>query len=273
MPLLLRHVPPASGVRWVRDAFRLYGRRPLALTLMLVAFLCAVTVLALLPWMLGLPLLMMSPPLLSLGFMVGSQSALLDGPVDARQFLAPLRADPVRRRSLLLLCALYGLCWAGAAWLAYGVGGDAAVALLDMLAGRQPGAEDPARMAAMMMEPAISTAVSVFNLLMAVLSIPFWHAPALVHWGGQGTGQALFSSTLALWRSKGAFAVYALTWTAIGVPVAMVLSIVLAVLGTGTIGLGVAFAVLLGSWTVFYVSLLFTFNDSFGGTLADAPAA
>ena len=25
----------------------------------------------------------------------------------------------------------------------------------------------------------------------ALLSVPFWHAPALVHWGGQGLTQAL----------------------------------------------------------------------------------
>jgi hypothetical protein len=244
-------------MRWIRDAWRLYRRRPLALTLMLVAFLGGVTLLALLPWLLGLPLLLMSPPLLSLGFMVGSQSALLDGPVDARQFFAPLRADPGRRRSLLLLCGLYGICWAAVGWIAYGVGGDTAAHLLDMLSGREPGASDPAQIAAVMSDPAVSAAVSVFNLLMAVLSIPFWHAPALVHWGGQGVGQALFSSTLALWRSKGAFAVYALAWTAIGIPVAMVLSILLAIFGTGGVGLGLAFALLLAS---------------FGGTLPDTDA-
>jgi hypothetical protein len=38
--------------------------------------------------------------------------------------------------------------------------------------------------------------------------VPFWHAPGLVHWGSQGVGQALFSSTLAVWRCRGAFVVY-----------------------------------------------------------------
>ena len=45
--------------------------------------------------------------------------------------------------------------------------------------------------------------------------MPFWHAPALVHWGDQGPAQALFSSTLAVWRSRGAFAVYLLSWLGI----------------------------------------------------------
>ena len=51
--------------------------------------------------------------------------------------------------------------------------------------------------------------------LAGALSIPFWHAPALVHWQGQSVGQALFSSTLALWRCKGAFFAYSLAWTAV----------------------------------------------------------
>jgi hypothetical protein len=264
MALVLRHVPASSGVRWIRDAFRLYRRRPLALTLMLATFLFGVTICALLPWFIGVPLLLMSPPLLSLGFMIGSQSALLNDPVDPRQFIEGLRTDSRRRRALLLMCALYGAGWAGAAGIAYLVGGDTAVHLLAMLAGREPGASDPAQMGAVMSDPSISAAVTVFDLGMALLSIPFWHAPALVHWGGQGVGQALFSSTLALWRNKGAFAVYGLAWAGIGIPLAMVLRILLAVFGTGSLGLGFALALLMAVWTLFYVSVLFTFNDSFG---------
>ena len=48
-----------------------------------------------------------------------------------------------------------------------------------------------------------------------LLSIPYWFAPALVHWGGQGVGQSLFSSTLALWRNKGAFTTFMATWVAV----------------------------------------------------------
>ena len=47
----------------------------------------------------------------------------------------------------------------------------------------------------------------------ALLSIPFWHAPALVWWQGQGVAQSLFSSTVACWRNRTAFLVYGLMWT------------------------------------------------------------
>jgi uncharacterized membrane protein YhdT len=106
-----------------------------------------------------------------------------------------------------------------------------------------------------------------------VLTVPFWHAPALVHWGGQAVGQALFSSTLAVWRAKGAFAVYLLGWFGSVVLFALGSALLLGLLGlpqwAGLVGVpaGLVFS------AVFYVSLLFTFNDSFGGSPVQALAA
>ena len=45
-----------------------------------------------------------------------------------------------------------------------------------------------------------------------MLAVPFWHAPALVYWDHHGCAKALFSSTLACWRNRGAFTVYSLVW-------------------------------------------------------------
>jgi hypothetical protein len=101
-------------------------------------------------------------------------------------------------------------------------------------------------------------------VLGSLLSVPFWHAPALVHWGGHSTGQALFSSTLAVWRSKGAFLVYGLCWIGLSFAAAIAMTIV-AQLGARPLATAMALAGGLLFSTVFYVSLLFTFNDSFGG--------
>jgi hypothetical protein len=104
-----------------------------------------------------------------------------------------------------------------------------------------------------------------------LLSMPFWHAPALVHWGGQGVRQALFSSTLALWRSKGAFLAYMLAWIGVLLLFGLVTAVVFSLIGvpqlTGLIGVpaGLVFS------TVFYISVLFTFTDSFGGSPSPAP--
>ena len=262
MPLLLKRVDPSRGARWIRDAFVLYARRPFAFTMMFVAFLAAALFASLLPYI-GPVLQMMSLPLLSLGFMVASQSALLDGPVRPGQFIEPLRGDAARRRSLLALCAIYAAAAIGILLLCDQISDHAMLRLQDLMAKGDPPTEELAAIAG---EPGVSTAVLVGTTLGTLLSVPFWHAPALVHWGAQGVGQALFSSTLAVWRSKGAFFVYGIVWMALMLVFSALAAQLLAIPGARQAVPLLALAAMLLFQTVFYVSLLFTFNDSFGGT-------
>jgi hypothetical protein len=108
MPLVLKTVESARGPRWIGDALRLFLRKPLAFTSLFVLFLFASMLVAWLP-LVGPLLQFMSLPLLGLGFMVAGQSALFDGPVHPRQFIEPLRGDAHKRRSLLILCLIYGV--------------------------------------------------------------------------------------------------------------------------------------------------------------------
>ena len=100
--------------------------------------------------------------------------------------------------------------------------------------------------------------------LAGLLSVPFWHAPALVHWGSQGALQALFSSTVALWRTRGAFTVYLLGWGAAMLAVAGLVALLGTLfgarqaLGILTLPIGLVFS------AAFYVSLWFSFADTFG---------
>ena len=260
MTLLLKSVQAARGPRWVADAFRLFARRPLAFTMLFVVFLFAALLVTLVP-LVGGVLQMMSLPLLTLGFMVASQSALLDGPVHPRQFIEPLRGDPARRRALLLLCVIYGVCAVGILMLGDMISNNAFGRLM-ALAARGESAQ--AEIDALLMEPGVGSAMIVLAVLGTLLSMPYWHAPALVHWGGQGVAQALFSSTLAVWRCKGAFFTYMLAWGGLVLAFGLVSALVFGLLGArqlaGVVGVpaGLLFS------TVFYVSLLFTFNDSFG---------
>lgn len=262
MALILRTVPAASGRRWVRDGWSLFARRPLAFTALFMIFLLAALVLAMLPVVGGLLQLMLLP-LLSLGFMVASQSALLGGPVHPRQFVEPLRAEPQRRQVLLQMCVIYGVV-ALALLLLCDVVSDGAMRRLQELMADQN--STPAQVDAILAEPGVQTAVIVGLVGAVLLSIPFWHAPALVHWGGQGLGQALFSSTLAILRSKAAFLVYGLTWVVLIFGFGMITAVVFGLLGARSLASLVALPAGLMFSTVFYVSLLFAFNDSFGGS-------
>ena len=249
----------------MRDAFGLFARRPLAFTMMFVAFLFAALFVSLLP-VLGGVLQLMALPLLSLGFMIATRSALDDGPVRATQFIEPLRGDPVRRRSLLTLCALYGVAAIGILVLCDAISGGAMQRLQALMAsGNVPQAE----VDALLDEPGVTAAALTALVLGTLLSIPFWHAPALVHWGAQSVGQALFSSTLAVWRSKGAFFVYAMAWFGVIFGFGIAAALLFGLFGVGQLGSVLALPAGLMFSTVFYISLLFTFNDSFGAAGAE----
>ena len=92
--------------------------------------------------------------------------------------------------------------------------------------------------------------------------MPFWHAPALVHWGGQPWARSLFFSTVAIWRNKGAFAVYGLAWMVLWLAVLVLVSLGVGLLGPQRFTL-VATPLTLIFSTVFYASLWFTFSDCF----------
>lgn len=263
MALQLKSASPAQGARWLRDGFRLFGRAPLAFSLLFVTFLATALLASMLP-LLGPVFLFCAMPLVSLGFMVAAEVSLAGGRVHPGQFITPLRGDPQKRRSLLVLCGLHGLALVAAMALSDAVDGGAFDALVR--AGAQ--GQRPQEVEALMADPRLAQGLALRFGLMALLAVPFWHAPALVHWGGQGPAQALFSSTLAMWRNKAAFIVYLLAWVGMialfGVVTSLLAGLLNArqIVGHLTLPAGLVFS------TVFYVSLLFTFHDSFGGTEA-----
>lgn len=268
MALILRHAQPAEGLRWVRGAFALYARRPMGFTAMFAAFLMLVLLSAVLP-LLGPVLMLMSLPLLGLGFMIAARAARGGEPVHPGCFVEPLRAAAPRRNALLLLCGLYAFGTALVMWLSDWVDAGSFERLQEMLA---KGEAAQAEVDALLADPRLTWGLIVRFGLAACLSVPFWHAPPLVYWQGQGVGQSLFSSTLALWRCRGAFVVYALAWAGVVLAFGAVAALLFSLLGARQLaGMAAMPAALIFS-TVFYVSLLFTYEGCFSDSAA-APAA
>ena len=258
MPLILKSVAPAQGLRWLRDGARLFLRHPLGFCSMFAAFLFVVMAGSLLP-LVGPLLTLASLPLMSLGFMVAAEAATAGRPIHPGLFVSALRRDPTRTRSQIVLCVLYGaltialMLWCD--WIDAG-----AFDKLQRLMARAGAQEE---MDALLAEPSFTTAMGLRLIGATLISIPFWHASALVHWGGQPPAQALFSSTLAVWRAKGAFAVYLLAWCSVIVGFGLLTAVVLSALGMSHLGGVVALPGALTLSTIFYVSLIYPFNDSF----------
>lgn len=107
-----------------------------------------------------------------------------------------------------------------------------------------------------------------FSLLLRLvlfmpLSLLFWHAPALVHWGGVPVGKSLFFSVVACWRNWAAFLGYGLAWSLVVLVFGVVTTMLFLLIGQPQlVPLAVMPAALMFS-TVFYASLYFTYVDSF----------
>jgi hypothetical protein len=181
------------------------------------------------------------------------------------QLIAGLRhPDRARRRAQWLLCGGYAIASMTVIALADWADGGLFENLQRLISKTGADGKPSPQLEAVLADPRLAQGMLVRIGLAGLLSVPFWHAPALVYWGGQGLVQAMFTSTLALWRTRAAFTVYLLSWAGLMVGVAL---LVMAVglltgarqaMGLLTMPIGLVFS------TVFYVSLWFSFTDTFG---------
>lgn len=265
MGLRLLPVRPRQGWQWVILGLKLWAGRPVAFTGLLALFLMVFTLVLIVVPVFGGMVAMCAMPLLSLGFLVASRSAVLGGPVHALQLAEGLK-HPRRSqlRAQLILCLAYGVTTMMVLTLADWVDGGQFEALQRVMAkSGEAGKVDP-QLAVILADPRLGWGMLVRMGLSSLLSIPFWHAPPLVHWGGQSAMQALFSSTLAMWRTRGAFALYMLGWALVTLGVMLLLTTLATLLGQPRLVVGLAMPVALPMVAAFYVSLWFSFVDTFG---------
>ena len=263
------HSPPARrGFAWLRMGLATFVRRPLAFVGLFAFFLFSAILLMLLPWiggLLGLSLL----PMLTLGFMIATRNTLAGQPISALQLFDGFRTgSKAQRRAQALLCVAYG-AGSVAVFMLAGWFDDGAFERFQ-IARATPGTtwDDLAKLLA---DSRLGQGMLVRLGLAGLLSIPFWHAPALVHWAGQGALQSLFSSTLALWRARGAFVCYALGWAGVMLLMALGISALFLLGGQWVMGM-LSMPIALAVSAAFYVSLWFSFVDSFGDIASDEPS-
>ena len=255
----LKSVPARQGSLWVRQGFRAFFKRPMAFAGLFAAFMFVVFVLALVPFV-GTLVLLTLLPLVSLGFMIATRTVVGGGLPTPLAFIEPLRTDAPRLRSMIWLGVIYAATTFAVMWLSELADGGAFEALMDALPAAQTA---PDTVAAKLAAPGLLWGLLLRFGLAGLLSVPFWHAPALVHWDGQRCAQALFSSTLACWRNRGAFLVYSMTWFSLIIGVGIVASLLFAAIGSPQLFAVAGAPISLFITTVFYTSLYFTFADCF----------
>lgn len=256
----LHTVAARQGFVWVRRGFQIYLRQPLSTTVLLATFLFGALVLMMLPGI-GVLLLLMSLPLVSLGFMIASREALDGRRVSPRVFAEGLRGPPAHRSSMLWLLTVYAAANIVVMLLSDAVDGGRLEAVQAAMTAEQ--AADPQVLRQMLGDGRLFWAMLLRLTLTAAIAIPFWHAPALIHWQGQGMAQSLFISTLAMWRNRSAMLVYGLGWLVLVVLFSILANTLVALLGEPRLLALAALPAGLIFSTAFYASLYFTYADSF----------
>lgn len=259
MGVRLREVPAAMGAAWVCEALETFRQRP---GLYLSAF-GALTLLTLLLGLLGLVgqlLFGAMVPLSSLVFMMIVAWSIADRPEHRRLAATPFEPTPARRRGLAGLSALYCTGMLVVSVVAGLAAGDSMEPYVEAVRAYTVAGDMHAEMPAP--PPQLLGAMGLLYGGLALLSMALWHAPALVHWGGQGAAQALFSSLVAVWRTRGALAVYFLGWLGLGF-IVMAVASVLVIVGLGVLALPLFFSAMMALGATYYVSLYFTFTGTF----------
>ena len=264
-PLRLKTAPAAQGIVWVRQGFATLARRPMPFVGLASGFLFVMALSIRLPWL--LMLLVSALPMISLGFMNATRLVADTQTSTLRAFFAPFQPRHPAARALLRMTIAYLVTSVIAGLISSGVYGDSFGALVEAETSEKP---NPGAVAERLADPRLTSGMLVQLGLATLLSVPFWHAPALIWWGGQGLAQALFSSTLACWRNRGAFVVYGLSFAGLVLLFTLLGGLLLGLLGAGPIAAMLALSISLVIPAAFYASLYFTFDGCFAP--ADPPA-
>lgn len=260
-----RPAPAAEGAAWARAGFAAFARQPFGFTALFAVCLMGFLLLMSIP-LVGPPLLVVLWPVVSLVFMMASRRAAA-GTRPFPDALSELASGRGRWRELVKLGFVSLVVALVASFLIGWADGGAFNTFMERAAVSKTPAETEAL--ARELGPRAMLGLAVRLVVAALLSIPLWHAPPLVWWHGQRYAKALFFSTVAIWRNRGAFLVYGLAWAGVAFGFAVLLGLVAALLGPA---LAMTLAATLGLlwWTLAYASLWFTFAGCFE---TDPPAA
>ena len=253
----LRSPSAVAGLLWIRRGFRTFWRRPLGFFGLYLFVVACLIVAMLSPFALLVVIILL--PMLSLGFMLATEDVLNDLPLRPSVFWTPLVMSKQARHALLAIGLVYVATSVAIALLADSIdGGEARRWAEKLMTPRTDG-----QMPEVPPLSALGAAVLLFKSFgVALVSIPLWHAPALVHWGRQGVAQAMFSSVVAIWRTRAAFSMFVLGWVTVALGFGMLIVVLAAALGAAAVSLA-AFICLVALTATFYVSIWFGFVDTF----------
>lgn len=215
----------SDGWDWLVKGIRLFKKKPGELFLVGNTYLFVVLLITLMLPFVGAVIVTLITPGLSAGVMIAGRMATKGLRVSPATLFAGFTENKrANAQKLMILGAIYACCFA----------------LIKLFVSLILGPEPQITLSAAELESgeipvewinylANSTMLMAISLLPVILA--FWYAPALVVWHGMKPGKALFASTVAVWRNKGAFLTYGMGWMVLVIGTASVLAYIFVGLG------------------------------------------
>lgn len=259
----LNIVPARTGLIWVKLGIKTFLQQPLAMSGLFFMFMAMLSVVSVVPFI-GTALALALLPAATLGLMAATEEATKGKFPMPSILISAFRASQQRVRAMLVLGALYAVGFLGLMGISALVDGGQ-FAKLYLVGGKIT--EE------IVTQGSFQAAMWVAMGLHTLLSLLFWHAPALVHWHGVPPVKSLFFSFMACYRNLGAFAVFGLAWASLFVLAAFGVSLIASLLGNPMLATVAMFPVALVIVTMFFTSIYFTFRDNFVATDDDKATA
>jgi len=255
----LNIVPARTGLVWVRLGIQTFWRQPLAMSGLFFMFMAMLSVVTVIP-RIGVVLMLVLLPAATLGLMVGTEQANQGKFPMPSVLISGFRTGAQRRRAMLVLGALYASGFLGLLGLSALMDGGQFASFY--LIGGEVTQE-------LVMQDSFQAAMWLAMALHTLLSLLFWHAPALVYWHGVPPVKSLFFSAMAGYKNFGAFAVFGAAWAGLLMLAAIVVSLISSLLASPALAVMLLLPLALVITAMFFTSIYFTFRDSFTVTEDD----
>lgn len=196
-------LPVNAGWFWILEGYRICRRQPLAMFFWSMTLGVLITFSYLVP-LFGQMALIIATPSFTFMTLSACHRIAAGQPMQLGMWGQPLRDGHTRKRLFILGLAYLACCIAG--------GIIATLPFLDSLTAAIDSQDQIDELALLQ---AMRAPMITFGVLYLLISMLFWHAPALIGWHGVPMSQALFFSMVACWRNKWAFLLYGISWAAI----------------------------------------------------------
>jgi len=248
----LNSAAPKEGYIWIRQGIWLFKQNPLGFLMLVFMYIFAAQLAVIIP-VIGVFIVLLLTPTLSVGFMTACRQAIQKERIKPMVYLIALQSSTIIRKRILQL----GLVYAAMILLMSFILSllvDFEL-LLPLMTSDKPITPEALRQVYLVLFYGAMLYVPVAMLM--------WFSPILVAWADMSIAQALFSSALACWTNKVAFFLYLSIWSVILIVIPLIVGMLFDAIDLGQAASFVIAPISMAGLTVMHCSFYATWKACF----------